>query len=33
MLPKVELLQETKGGGKAGKNDRKRIIMKYITSV
>jgi hypothetical protein len=29
----VGLLEETKGGGKEGKNDGERIIMKYFTSV
>jgi hypothetical protein len=33
MFPKVGLLEETKGGGKEEKNDRKGVIMKYITSV
>jgi hypothetical protein len=32
MFPKVGLLEETKGG-KEGKNDGERIIMKYFTSV
>jgi hypothetical protein len=33
MFPRVELLKETKGGGKEEKNDRKLIILKYIISV
>jgi hypothetical protein len=33
IFPKVGLLEETQGRGKEEKNDKERIIMKYITSV
>jgi hypothetical protein len=35
MFPKVEMLEETKGGGKDERNDKKKKthIMKYISSV
>jgi hypothetical protein len=33
IFPKVELLEENKGGGKEVKNDRESIILKNIPSV
>jgi hypothetical protein len=33
MFPKVELLEETKGEVKEEKNDKKCMVIKYITFV